>query len=114
MIPFACSKQTGCSLKKTQRRFSRKTETALCLLVFDEVSIFLRKGFQFLFVRVAVEDLARDDLGVGSGGLQVLNCQAEAGAAGGGEQHDLLAAEIIRFQEGVDDRRGNVPPNREQ
>lgn len=73
----------------------------------------LRPCGELLAAGAAAEDLALDKLCVGAAGRELLERFTHAGAAGGRKEDDGLAGEIVALEEGVDDGRRNVPPDRE-
>ena len=61
----------------------------------------------------AVQHFCLCDLSTRRGRRKLRGGIAESAASGSGKQNDLFIGEIIRLKERIDDRRRNIPPDRE-
>ncbi len=85
--------------------------TALIFLLF--LFAALRPGAERVGAGAELEDLAFEQLCALAAGREGLVGAAHAAAAGGGEGDDGLAGQVAALEEGIDDRRRDIPPDGE-
>ena len=64
-------------------------------------------------VAQTVDHFAFDPVRLRADGLEACEGLAHAAAAGGGEGDDSLAGQVAALEEGIDDRRRDIPPDGE-